>query len=136
MVFEWVFQWFSKVLAAFCTGFRGVSTRFLSFSLPFSDSTQVEELEGNLYGLAAQVQSQVDHKGRVATLRLMDQQQERQQVQVLERLEMALRELDARLERHSEPSKIDMKRGEKGVNRVLRGLEMDVELLGSGLSCL
>lgn len=49
---------------------------------------KVEELEGNLYGLAAQVQSQVDHKGRVATLRLMDQQQE-----------LALEGLDARLER-------------------------------------
>lgn len=60
---------------------------------------KVEELEGNLYGLAAQVQSQVDHKGRVATLRLMDQQQEKHHVRSLEHLELALQALDTRLER-------------------------------------
>ncbi|CAJ1351801.1 unnamed protein product, partial [Effrenium voratum] len=61
---------------------------------------KVEELEANLYGLAAQVQSQVDQRGRVATLRLMDQQQERQQQRSLENLAMALEGLDARLERN------------------------------------
>eukprot|EP00435_Cladocopium_sp_Y103_P073495 s5_g43.t2 len=60
---------------------------------------KVEELEGNLYGLAAQVQSQVDHRGRVATLRLMDQQQEKHHVRSLEHLELALQALETRLER-------------------------------------
>lgn len=83
------FQWFSLDFQAFLV-------------VPWwfgASGSQVEELEGNLYGLAAQVQSQVDHKGRVATLRLMDQQQERHQVQCLENLELALRDVDARLER-------------------------------------
>ncbi|CAE6964851.1 NaCP60E [Symbiodinium sp. CCMP2592] len=60
---------------------------------------KVDELEAHLYGLAAQVQSQVEHKGKVTTLNLMDQHQERQQSRTFESFAMALEGLDARLER-------------------------------------
>jgi len=66
---------------------------------------KVDELEANLYGLAAQVQSQTEQQGKVATLSLLDhreeqqEQQQRQQQRTMETLTMALECIDARLER-------------------------------------
>eukprot|EP00930_Biecheleria_cincta_P047320 TRINITY_DN32782_c0_g1_i1.p1 TRINITY_DN32782_c0_g1~~TRINITY_DN32782_c0_g1_i1.p1 ORF type:complete len:480 (+),score=145.84 TRINITY_DN32782_c0_g1_i1:47-1441(+) len=65
---------------------------------------KVEELEANLYGLAAQVQSQADHYGTKAALKLLDwSQQQEEQARLQQRssdsIALGMDSLESRVER-------------------------------------